>query len=62
VGSPLHTAARINSVFPALTYPPFVAAPVRARRAGFRPEKPGLYDPHRRAVDCAPYRLSAFLL
>jgi len=39
-----------------------VAAPVMARTAGFQPEKPGLHDQPRRAVDCAPYQLSAFLL
>ena len=36
-----------------------VAAPVRARTAGLQPEKPRLHDQPRRAVDCAPYRLSA---
>gem|GEM_PF-6142616 len=39
-----------------------VPALVRARTTRFKPTKPGLHELHRRAVDCAPYRLSALLL
>jgi len=38
-----------------------VAALVRARTVGFRPRRRGLHDPHRRAVDWAPYLNSALL-